>query len=62
MNFAPTFVDHHFVSGINFNGHCLVKNIPIPKKSINLDISCTLNPQVRSLNTDLYQVIAYWDL
>ena len=62
MNFAPNLVDHHFVSGINSNGHCLVKHIPIPKKSINLDISCTLNPQVRSLNTDLYQVIAYWDL
>ena len=54
MNFAPTFVDHHFVSGINFNGHCLVKNIFIPIKSINLDISYTLNPQVRCLNTDLY--------
>ena len=54
MNFAPTFVDHHFVSGINFNGHCLVKNISIPKRSTNLDISCTLNPQVRSLSTDLY--------
>ena len=24
-NFAPTFVDHHVLSDMNFNGHCLVK-------------------------------------
>ena len=23
-NFAPTFVDHHVLSDINFNGHCLI--------------------------------------
>ena len=38
---------------MNFNGHCLIKNpISIPKKLINLYISCTLGPQLRKLNTD----------
>ena len=23
-DFAPTFVDHHLLSDINFNGHCLI--------------------------------------
>ena len=23
-NFAPTFVNHHELSDINFNGHCLI--------------------------------------
>ena len=36
-NFAPTFVDHHLLPDINFNGHCLIKiHISIPKKVINL--------------------------
>ena len=27
-NFEPTFVDHHVLPGISFNGHCLkVKNL-----------------------------------
>ena len=52
-NFAPTFVDHHVLPDINFNGHCLTKNnISIPKKVINLYISYTLGPQLRNLNTD----------
>ena len=25
-NFAPIFIDHHFLPEINFNGHCLMKN------------------------------------
>ena len=25
-NFVPTFVDHHLLSVINFNGHCLIKH------------------------------------
>ena len=25
-NFAPTFVDHHVLPDINFNGHCLMSN------------------------------------
>ena len=37
-NFAPTFVDHHLLPDMNFNGHCLIKNISIPKKVINLYI------------------------
>ena len=43
-NFAPTFVDHHLIPDINFNGHCLIDNIYIPKKVINIYISYTLNP------------------
>ena len=52
-NCAPTFVDHHLLPDINFNGHCLFKNkISIPKKVINLYISYTINPQLRNLNID----------
>ena len=29
-NFAPTFIDHHVLPDINFNGHCLINNIYIP--------------------------------
>ena len=44
-NFAPNFVDHHLLSDMNFNGHCLINNnISIPKKVINLYISYILNP------------------
>ena len=35
-NFAPTFADHHLLPDINFNGHCLINNISIPKKIIYL--------------------------
>ena len=24
-SFAPTFVDHHILLNVNFNGHCLIK-------------------------------------
>ena len=52
-NFAPTFVDHHLLPYINFNGHCLIKhNISNPKKVINLYIYYKLNPQLTILNTD----------
>ena len=52
-NFAPTFVDHHLLPDINFNAHCLVnKNIPIPKKVVNIYISYTLNPWLSNVNTD----------
>ena len=34
-NFAPTFADH-LLPDINFNGHCLINNISIPKKIIYL--------------------------
>ena len=44
-NFAPTFVNHHLLPDINFNGDCLINNnIPIPKTVINLHISYILNP------------------
>ena len=52
-NFAPTFVDHHLLPDMNFNGHCLIKsNISVPKKVINLYISYTQAPQLRNLSTD----------
>ena len=51
-NFAPTFVDHHVLPDINFNGHCLENNIYIPKKVINIYISYILNQWPRDLNTD----------
>ena len=49
-SFVPTFVDLHVLPDINFNGHRLINNIYIPKKVIN--ISYTLNPGLRDLNTD----------
>ena len=51
-NFTPTFVDHHVLPCITFNGHCLINIIYMPKSVINLYISYTLNPQLRTLNTD----------
>ena len=45
INFVSTFVDHHVLPDINFNGNCLINNIYIPKKVINL------GPQLRNLNT-----------
>ena len=53
-NFAPTFVDHHVLPDISFNGHCLMNNtISIPKKVIYLYISYTINIWLRNLTTDL---------
>ena len=51
-NFAPAFVDHHLLPDINFNEHCLIDNISIPKKVTNLCISYKLNPELRNLNAD----------
>ena len=51
-NFALTFVDHHLLSDINFNGNCLINNnISISKKVIILYISYILNQWLRSLST-----------
>ena len=51
--FPSIFVDHHLLSDINFNGHCLINNnISITKKVIHLHISYLLNPWIRNLNTD----------
>ena len=34
--FVQTFVDHHLLPDMNFDGHCLIKkNISIPKKVKN---------------------------
>ena len=41
-NFAPTFVDNCLRPNLNFNVHCLINNICIPKKVIY--ISYSLNP------------------
>ena len=55
-NFVPTFVDHHVLSDINFNGNCLTNNnIPnnsISEKVIYLYISYIINPWLRNLTTD----------
>ena len=52
-NFARTFVNHHLLPDINFNGHCLINNnISIPKKVINLYIPYLLSPCLRNLNTN----------
>ena len=51
-NFVPTFVDHHSLPDINFNGHCLISNISVPKKVTNIYIPYKLNPQLTNLNTD----------
>ena len=51
-NFAPNFVDHRVLPDINFNEHCLINHIYIPKKVINIYISYTLTPWIRNLNTD----------
>ena len=50
-NFAPTFVDHHVLPDINFNGHCLINNIYIPKNVIHIYSSYTLNPWLRNSST-----------
>ena len=52
-NFAPTFVNHHLLPDMNFNEHCSIENdISIPKRVINLYISYSLGPQLRTLNKD----------
>ena len=51
-NFISTFVDHHLLPDINFNGYSLINNIPLPIKVINLYVSYTLSPWLRNLKTD----------
>ena len=41
-NFAQNFVDDHSLPVITFNKHCLINNISIPEKVINLHISYTI--------------------
>ena len=54
-NFAQTIVDHHLLPEINFNGHCLIKNIIIYALESNKSIYFLthLSPQLRNLNTDI---------
>ena len=35
-DFVKTFVDHHVLPDLNFNGHSLINNIYVTKKAINL--------------------------
>ena len=30
-SFAPTFVDHHLLTDIYFNGHCVINNLSLRK-------------------------------
>ena len=47
-NIAPTFVDHHVLPDINFNGNCLISNnISVSKEVINLYISYITNPLLK---------------
>ena len=39
-SFARTFADHDALPDINFNGHCLINNIYIPNKVINIFLTC----------------------
>ena len=51
-SFPPIFVDHHILSDINFNGHCLINNnISILKKVIKLYTSYIINRSLKNLNT-----------
>ena len=40
-NFAPTFVDYHVIVDIIFSGQCLINNIYITKKVINIYLFLT---------------------
>ena len=49
-NFAPTFVDHHLLPEMNFNGHCLIKS------NLNTDFtlgSCLFGSVKLTKNSDL---------
>ena len=50
--FTPIFVNNHISPDIDFNGHCLINNISIPKKVINIYNFYTLNRWLRNLNID----------
>ena len=50
-HFAPTFVDHHLLPDITFDGDCLITKIVIPKIVRNFFISYTLTRWLRNLIT-----------
>ena len=35
-NFPPTFVEHHLIADMSFDGHYLINDTYIPKKVINI--------------------------
>ena len=53
-NFAPNFVNHHVLPGIKFNGQCLINNISIPAKVINLYIFLHTKSMNKKLKDRLY--------
>ena len=54
-NFTQTFVNHHILKDINFNGHRLIKNnISIPKIVMNLNNSYIPNPWLRNFKHRFY--------
>ena len=60
-NFAQPFVDHHVLLDTSFNEHCLIKNIPIPKKVINLYISYTPSSTIMKFKQKLYiKLLPIW--
>ena len=52
QNFAPTWINIYRFPYIKLNGHCLIKKSPDSVKVMNLNISSTLDPWSRDLNTD----------
>ena len=50
-SFAPTFVDYHLLPNINFNRHCLINNISVPKKNKSIYFLRTRST-IKNLNTD----------
>ena len=54
INFARTFIGHHVLPDINFSGHCLINDIYIPKKVMNIYIPYTLNPWLRIFKHRFY--------
>ena len=60
-NFAQPFVDHRVLPDINFNGRCLIKHIPIPKKVINLCISYTPSSTIMKFKQKRYiKLLPIW--
>ena len=54
-NFTPNFVDHQLVPDMNFNEHCLIFHCITflsLKKTIDLYVLYTLDPQFKNLKTD----------
>ena len=50
--FAPTLINYYSLPNAKFNEHCLVNNISIPLKVINIYISYIPDTSTKDLNTD----------